>query len=43
MIISTASDGINIFKPALEMPDPSDSGSESDDLKRPPIRETDLD
>lgn len=45
MLISTSLDSINIFKPAFEMPDPlnEDDKIDREDLKRPPIREEDLD
>ena len=41
MMISSALDGINIFKPSLEMP-PEEGENFKDDLKKPPIRESDL-
>ena len=41
MLASSASDGINIFKPCFEMPEEEHDCKE--DLKRPAIREEDLD
>lgn len=44
MLASTSLDAINIFKPALEMPDIcEDEKADLEDLKRPPIKEEDLD
>ena len=44
MIVSTSLDAINIFKPALEMPEVDlDEKADLEDLKRPPIHEEDLD
>ena len=42
MIVSSANDGINIFKPSFEMP-PVESDDFKDDLKKEPIKEEDLD
>ena len=42
MLISSASDGINIFKPSFEMP-PEEHEDFKEDLKRPPVKEEDLD
>ena len=41
MMVSSASDGINIFKPCFDLPEQEFDCNE--DLKRRPIREQDLD
>jgi Cdc6-like AAA superfamily ATPase len=44
MLISTALDAINIFKPALEIPEYNDDEKvDQEDLKREPIKEEELD
>jgi hypothetical protein len=44
MLISTSLDSINIFKPAFEMPEfDEDELADREDLKKPPIKEEDLD
>lgn len=44
MMVSTSLDAINILKPSLEMPDIcEDERADEEDLKRPPVREEDLD
>lgn len=42
MIVSSANDGINIFKPSYELP-PVETDEYQEDLKKPPIKEEDLD
>lgn len=41
MLVSTAASGINAFKPSFAGGD-DDSNDDEDDLKRPPIREDQL-
>lgn len=43
MVISSAIDSINMFKPSYEMPEDEMAGNDKEDLKRPPIKEEDLD
>ena len=43
MLISSAIDGINIFKPSFEMPPPEENEDFKEDLKKPPVKEEDLD
>ena len=44
MMVTTSLDAINIFKPALELPEPVlDEKADQEDLKRPPLIEEELD